>query len=142
LKIDTEGYEYEVLTGADKALSSGRIDNVFFEFGCHQVESRHFFADFFSLFDSKKFELYRVMNSSLKAIRSYSYEYENFTTVFNYVAHRKGAQTLPPPAEFDERDYLRLNPDVAAAVADGQFLSGWAHWISFGESEGRRTKGG
>lgn len=39
---------------------------------------------------------------------------------------------------FDEEAYLRLNPDVAEAVAAQQFQSGWHHYTAHGRSEGRR----
>lgn len=39
---------------------------------------------------------------------------------------------------FDEREYLRCNPDVRRAVANGQMESGAAHWRVFGRKEGRR----
>jgi GT2 family glycosyltransferase len=45
-----------------------------------------------------------------------------------------------PPAEappFDEALYLRLNPDVAKAVAAGTFRSGAEHYQHFGRAEGR-----
>jgi SAM-dependent methyltransferase len=35
-------------------------------------------------------------------------------------------------AEFDEAAYLHLNPDVAAAVARGNFASGWDHFVRYG----------
>ena len=38
---------------------------------------------------------------------------------------------------FDEEEYLRSNPDVAAAVAAGSIPSGWAHFVRFGLSEAR-----
>ena len=41
--------------------------------------------------------------------------------------------------EFDERDYLRCNPDVRRAVSRGQFGgSGLAHYREYGRREGRR----
>ena len=40
-------------------------------------------------------------------------------------------------ADFDEAGYLAANPDVAAAVASGQFESGRAHYESYGRQEGR-----
>jgi hypothetical protein len=46
----------------------------------------------------------------------------------------------PPPARdcvFDEQAYLALNPDVAAAVRSGGFASGSAHYLRFGQGEGR-----
>ena len=30
--------------------------------------------------------------------------------------------------DFDQGGYLAANPDVAGAVADGSFSSGWAHF--------------
>lgn len=38
---------------------------------------------------------------------------------------------------FDETFYLAKNPDVAAAVSQGWLSSGFAHWLSFGQAEGR-----
>lgn len=40
---------------------------------------------------------------------------------------------------FDEKAYLRANPDIAAAVARGAMGSGWEHFLRFGQHEGRPT---
>jgi hypothetical protein len=42
-----------------------------------------------------------------------------------------------PDAGFREADYLRNNPDVAQAVRQGQFASGWDHFQRYGRLEGR-----
>ncbi|GJD89499.1 hypothetical protein BHAOGJBA_3027 [Methylobacterium hispanicum] len=39
---------------------------------------------------------------------------------------------------FDEREYLRCNPDVRRAIVNGQMQSGLAHYRTFGQREGRR----
>lgn len=39
---------------------------------------------------------------------------------------------------FDEREYLRCNPDVRRAIVNGQMTSGLAHYRTFGQREGRR----
>ncbi len=39
---------------------------------------------------------------------------------------------------FDEREYLRCNPDVRKAIVNGQMESGLAHYRTFGRREGRR----
>ena len=39
---------------------------------------------------------------------------------------------------FDEREYLRCNRDVRAAVYRGQFGSGFEHYQSHGRREGRQ----
>ncbi len=39
---------------------------------------------------------------------------------------------------FDEREYLRCNPDVRRAIVNGQATSGVDHYRLFGRREGRR----
>jgi predicted SAM-dependent methyltransferase len=41
------------------------------------------------------------------------------------------------PDKFNEADYLAANPDVAEAVASGQFRNGQAHYEFFGKKENR-----
>src|ERR1700676_5380645 len=38
---------------------------------------------------------------------------------------------------FNEALYLERNPDVARAVAAGQFAGGWEHYERYGKAEGR-----
>lgn len=52
------------------------------------------------------------------------------------------APAAPVPAAFDEAAYLDANPDVAAAVRQGQFQSGRQHYDLFGRSEKRRLGSG
>lgn len=42
------------------------------------------------------------------------------------------------PTGWRERAYLAANPDVAAAVRNGQISSGYAHYVQQGRAEGRR----
>ncbi len=44
-------------------------------------------------------------------------------------------------ADFNEASYLGRYPDVAQAVAAGQFDSGWSHFLLFGNAEGRDGAG-
>ncbi|MGA2248629.1 MAG: glycosyltransferase, partial [Verrucomicrobiota bacterium] len=45
---------------------------------------------------------------------------------------------VPSQTDFGETNYLATNPDVAEAVRDGRFLSGWHHFVKSGRREGRR----
>ena len=50
---------------------------------------------------------------------------------------------FPPAAEmaaFDEADYLRRYPDVAAAVAEGHLPSGYTHFVIAGRAARRRHR--
>mgnify|MGYP005816225775 CR=1 FL=1 len=40
---------------------------------------------------------------------------------------------------FDEAGYLRLYPDIRAAIRAGQFASGWEHYVEIGRAAGLRT---
>ncbi|MGH9960393.1 MAG: hypothetical protein ACREBC_25265, partial [Pyrinomonadaceae bacterium] len=42
--------------------------------------------------------------------------------------------------EFEEEGYLNCNPDVATAIAKGDFDSAWDHFVLHGRTEGRRFK--
>lgn len=52
---------------------------------------------------------------------------------------KEGRLALPPiPEEYCEGDYLDLNPDIAAAVKKGNFVSGMDHYLQYGFCEGRK----
>lgn len=46
-------------------------------------------------------------------------------------------QDIEAPPGFSEERYLKNNPDVARAVKNGDFKSGFHHYILFGRTEGR-----
>lgn len=53
---------------------------------------------------------------------------------------KEGRSPLPPiPKEYNEGDYLELNPDIAAAVENGTYSSGLHHYISYGFKENRKV---
>ena len=52
---------------------------------------------------------------------------------------KEGRKPLPPvPVEYNEGDYLELNPDVAEAVEKGIFTSGIEHYLKYGFNENRK----
>ena len=63
-----------------------------------------------------------------------------FTSYIGFVEPnllRDEAATAPVPEEFNEKCYLRANPDVQEAVNLGVMESGFHHWYQYGEKEGR-----
>ncbi|MCP4393078.1 MAG: FkbM family methyltransferase [Alphaproteobacteria bacterium] len=71
VKIDTEGYEYEVLLGLGKYLTEKRIAIIQFEFNEMNVYSRRFFKDFYDLL-SKDYSISRIKNGGLIPIKEYN----------------------------------------------------------------------
>ena len=89
LKIDTEGNELPILLGAARCFKRKMVDVVLFEFGLHQLASRHIFQDFFKFFSSHGMSLYAIEESDVVPIPEYNHVYEVFTVCRNFIAVRR-----------------------------------------------------
>ena len=70
--------------------------------------------------------------------RNEHYKNEPYAHYINY-GIKEGRKPLPPvPLEYNEGEYLELNPDVAVAVEKGQFTSGIEHYLKYGYKENRK----
>ncbi len=86
LKIDVEGHEFDVLTGAQSMIESGSVDMVTFEFGGCNIDTRTFFRDFYYLFCETGYKILRITPSGyLSSIASYKEIDEQFRTT-NFIA--------------------------------------------------------
>ena len=65
----------------------------------------------------------------------------NTDPVYQSASPLRFAERLSNLTLFNESCYLRQNPDVAAAVARGQFKSRFEHYLDFGRFEGRSVIG-
>jgi FkbM family methyltransferase len=83
LKIDTEGYELEVLFGARGMINAGRISALQFEFGDFYPQTNHHFLDFWDLL-SPKYAFYRILRHGLRALPRYSTDLEIYKSA-NYL---------------------------------------------------------
>lgn len=84
LKMDVQGYEYNILLGAIKLLKNNKIQFIQFEFDEPNVENRIFFKDFWELL-SEKYDIYHSLYNGLVRIEKYNYGMENFLCM-NYLA--------------------------------------------------------
>lgn len=84
LKIDVEGLEFAVLTGAKKLIDASAINAIQFEFGVGNFEARTFFRDFFDLLGDR-YDFYRIVSDGLRRVPRYHSELEQHAAI-NYLA--------------------------------------------------------
>ena len=70
LKIDTEGYESEVLKGASRMISNELIDIIQLEFNEMNVISKVFLKDFYNMLPGYNF--FRLDSNRLIALNNYN----------------------------------------------------------------------
>lgn len=92
MKMDVQGYEYNVLLGAKNLLAKGRIKFIQFEFDEPNINNRVFFKDFWDLL-SEKYDIYQCLYNGIVKIYNYHYELENFRCM-NYLAVKKKLQIV------------------------------------------------
>ena len=86
LKIDVEGHELDVLTGAKNLFDRGGVGMVLFEFGGCNVDSRVFFRDLWSFFNSVNMRLGRLTPTGyVTPLTRYSEALEQYRTT-NFIA--------------------------------------------------------
>lgn len=90
LKLDVEGHELDVLSGAAAMLEKRCIDIVAFEFGGCNIDTRTFLQDFYYFFSEKLYmKMYRITPSGyLYEIDQYKEIHEQFRTS-NFVVIKK-----------------------------------------------------
>lgn len=80
LKIDTEGYEYNVLLGATDLLKNGKIEFIQFEYGGTFKEINIQLNDVINLLKEYNYKVYQFVNNEPRIITNYidDYQYNNF----------------------------------------------------------------
>jgi FkbM family methyltransferase len=90
LKVDAEGHELAILRGARRAILSGAIDLVQFEFNEMNVMSRVFFKDFYDVLPGYSF--YRMVLNGLVPVGDYQPRSHELFILQNIVAVRNDFQ--------------------------------------------------
>lgn len=86
LKMDVEGHELSVLSGASSLLAEGRIERIQFEFGGSNIDSRSYLRDFVRLLEGD-FHLSRIVTDGQVPL-VYNEQMEIFVTT-NFIAERR-----------------------------------------------------
>ncbi|TNE48736.1 MAG: FkbM family methyltransferase [Deltaproteobacteria bacterium] len=78
LKIDTEGHDYEVMSGARGMLAKGAIDILQFEYNARWILSEHFLRQVFHLLEPHGYVLGKVTPKGVEFYDAWHYELETF----------------------------------------------------------------
>lgn len=86
LKIDTEGNEWDVLTGSIQMINKGKIKIIQFEFNEMNIISRVFLKDFYQIL--KDYKIYRLSEKGLIPIFQYNstneiFKFQNILAIHN-----------------------------------------------------------
>lgn len=87
LKIDVEGYEYNVLEGCKESIKKGVINTIQFEFNDMNLYTRRFFNDFKKLLPD--FVFYRLLPKGKIPLRDYDAYLSEIFSFQNIVAIRE-----------------------------------------------------
>ena len=84
LKMDFQGFEFNILKGAKKMLRNNAIKFIQFEIDEPSIDNKIFFKDFWIMLN-KKYDIYHSLYNGLVKIKNYNPEVENFRCM-NYLA--------------------------------------------------------
>ena len=87
LKMNVQGYEYNIFLAAKKLLENKAIGYIQFEFDEPIIENRIFLKDYWDLL-SDDYDIYQSLYNGIVKIEKYCYKLENFRCM-NYLAIKK-----------------------------------------------------
>ena len=92
IKVDVEGYEWDVFSGASALLRSNKIDMILFEFGQHQGKLNQSFKQFWDLLVGNGYNIYRQAVGrnffGLQHISDYDESLEDFDSMWMILASK------------------------------------------------------
>lgn len=90
LKIDTEGFDCEVLRGAAKALANKRIDVIQFEYNWRWLANRSSLRDVFQLIEGTQYRLGKLVGNAVVFYEKWHFELDRYFEN-NYVLVPRGS---------------------------------------------------
>lgn len=100
LKIDAEGYDFEVIVGAAKTLDRKAVRFLQFEYNHRWIGARNFLKDVFSFLTPKGYSIGKISGRHVEFYPRWSWELETWDEG-NYVACQHADQVLFPVAQAD-----------------------------------------
>jgi FkbM family methyltransferase len=94
LKIDTEGFDFNVLQGASKALQQGRIDIIQFEYNWRWLINHKSLRDVFAFIADKPYRFGKLSHNRIHLFDDWHFELDRYFEN-NYVLVHKGSALIP-----------------------------------------------
>lgn len=78
VKLDVEGYEYEVFLGMQQTLKQGLVKAIQFEYGGCNIDAKVLLKDIFEFFDGTPYRFFKILPKKLMSYPKYTQLLENF----------------------------------------------------------------
>ena len=85
LKIDVEGHELDVITGAQNTLTLRKIKCLQFELGGSSIDTNTTLKDIYEMLSQYDYRVYLITRRGVVALDTYDYQLEQYSTT-NYIA--------------------------------------------------------
>ena len=110
VKVDTEGFDMNVLRGAGKTLAAGRIEVIQFEYNWRWIVARNSLRDVFQLIEGKPYRLGKLVGRSIEFFDRWHFEMDRFFEN-NYVLVKADSPVanLGVAVRFDRSNALRIS---------------------------------
>jgi len=93
VKIDTEGFDLDVLRGGERALASGRIELVQFEYNWRWLLNHVALRDVFEFIKDKPYRVGKLVGNAIEVYEEWHFEMDRYFEN-NYVLIRDGSSLL------------------------------------------------
>lgn len=93
LKIDTEGFDFDILKGAQDTLANGRVELVQFEYNWRWLINHASLRDVFELMKGKPYRIGKMIGHAIEVFDQWHFELDRYFEN-NYVLIREGSRLL------------------------------------------------
>jgi FkbM family methyltransferase len=94
-KCDTEGHDFDVITGALPLLQESRISVLQFEYNHRWVISRYFLRDVFNLIENLPYKLAKIQPNSVMIFNEWHHELDKFFEANYLLIHKSALSWFP-----------------------------------------------
>jgi hypothetical protein len=109
IKIDAEGFDYQILKGAMKTLGMGKIDIIQFEYNWRWIQANRSLWSVFELIQNTNYTLAKLTPNAVIEFQDWHFELDRYIEG-NYILIKKGVTVGIPmkKAYFDTHNTIKI----------------------------------